>query len=128
MRQSGDRQGFWAGGFSAEVTNGLGGQLGCMVPSEEEEAADSVPEFLRAVEGNMNVEGTLTLHFHERDIDLDVDGYAALKTIANVANGSGTWGDLLNPAFSDASLGWFAVRGEYLLAASWAPRSTCLCQ
>ena len=90
--------------------------------------SEVVPEFLRAVEANMNVAGTLTLHFQDRDVHLDVDGYAGLKTVANVASDSSDWNDGIDPAYSDARYGWFSARRERLLAASWQPHLVCTCE
>lgn len=130
MDQEKDMQhGVPGGGFAAESTPAF---RQCETPGKESDGempiSEVVPEFLRAVEANMNVAGTLTLHFQDRDVHLDVDGYAGLKTVANVATDSRDWSDGIDPAFSDARYGWFSARRERLLAASWQPHPACTCE
>lgn len=130
MNQTEDNElGALGGGFAAESAPAF---RQWETPGKESDGempiSEVVPEFLRAVEANMNVAGILTLHFQDRDVHLDVDGYAGLKTVANVASDSSDWNDGIDPAFSDARYGWFSARRERLLAASWQPNPVCTCE
>ena len=124
-----NEQGGLGGGFAAESTPAFAQWTAPGQESEDEvPISEVVPEFLRAVEANMSIAGRLTLHFQDRDVHLDVDGYAGLKTVANVASDSSDWNDDIDPAFSDARYGWFSARRERLLAASWQPHPVCTCE
>ena len=71
----------------------------------------------------MAVTGLLTLHFQDRDLEVHLDGYAALRVLANIELGNELWSDIVNPFLSDARAGWMSIRTDRLLGASWLPRN-----
>ena len=83
---------------------------------------DGTPQsVLDAVAINSAVLGVLTLHFRDRDIAFEADGYAAMRALANVKDGIEAWGDPLCPIVASAENLWLAVRSERILGASWVP-------
>ena len=82
----------------------------------EEESSCSLHHGVRA---NVAVSGVLTLHFQDRDLELSLDGYAALRVLTHIERGTDLWTDLLNPFPSDAGSGWVAIRTDRLLGATW---------
>jgi len=92
----------------------------CTDPGErwvtDDESSQALQQGVRA---NMAVNGVLTLHFQDRDLEVPLHGYAALRALANIERGTEEWTDLLNPFLSDARSGWVAIRTERLLGATW---------
>ena len=103
-----------------------------LAPDQDSFLEDSENELLdgqrtaalqQGVRSNMAVTGLLTLHFQDRDLEVHLDGYAALRVLANIELGNELWSDIVNPFLSDARAGWMSIRTDRLLGASWLPRN-----
>ena len=71
---------------------------------------------------NRNRIGTLVLHAPLRDIEVTVDGDAALRAIAVFA-GSPEYHDPLTPELASAGNGWLGIDFSQLIGVTWLPVS-----
>lgn len=77
-----------------------------------------------AVEANRSTLGTLTLHLEGRDINVSMDGDAALRLLKMFELRDGqALVDHLNPFRFHAAAGWFVLDLDEVKAMSWIPGS-----
>lgn len=86
-----------------------------------EEAADRLRAAIDRIRSQNRARlGTLTLHTRQRDIELTVDGDAALRAIATFAGKPG-YQDELTPEMDSSWNGWVGIDFDQLVAISWSP-------
>lgn len=71
---------------------------------------------------NIMTAGTLTVHYVHRDVRLELDGDAALRTIATWT-GQTECVDHLDPVYSSASAGWVGIDLSHVVGMTWVPGS-----
>ena len=85
---------------------------------------DTAEKIRAAVEANRSMLGTLTLHLEGRDIDVSMDGDAALRLLKMFELRDGqALVDHLNPFRFEAGAGWFVLDLDEAKAMSWTPGS-----
>lgn len=93
------------------------------LPREDPESSRGklTEDLVAGAASNLAVRGTLTFHFRDRDVPVFMDGYAAMRALTNIREGTSDWEDPLHPCFSDARNLWVTVRNRRLLGATWTP-------